>query len=59
MVQKQPFANVFQNSCSYKFCNIHRKITVLQSLFDKVVGHQAFIKIRLQHRYFPVNLRNF
>ena len=35
--------------CSYKFCNTHRKISVLESLFKK----------RLQNRCFPVNIVNF
>ena len=29
---------VLWKSCSLKFCNIHRKIPVLESLFNKVVG---------------------
>ena len=43
--------------CSVKFRNIHRKIPVLESLFNKVSGVQAcrFIKSRLQLRCFPVN----
>ena len=38
----------------------HRK-TVLGSLFNKVAGHQAsnFIKKRIQHRYFLVNIGKF
>ena len=30
--QKQPFTDVLQNSCSWKFWNIHRKTPVLESL---------------------------
>ena len=41
---KQLYADFYQNSCSYNFCNIHRKTSVLQSLFNKVA------------RYFPVNI---
>ena len=37
-MQKQPFANVLQNRCSYKFPNIHKKISVLKSLFNTVRG---------------------
>ena len=37
-MQKQPFANVLQNRCSYKFPDIHKKISVLESLFNKVAG---------------------
>ena len=42
-------------------CYIQRKTTVLESLFSKVVSLEAykFIKKRLQHRYFPVNIANF
>ena len=29
---------------------------VLESFFNKVAGFQAFIKNRLQHRYFPMNI---
>ena len=34
--QKQPFADVLQNRCSGKFCKIHRKTHMLESLFNKV-----------------------
>ena len=33
-LQKQPF--VFQNRCSYEFCNSHTKTAVLESFFNKV-----------------------
>ena len=49
-MQKQPFEDVLQNRCSSTFCNIHRKTPLLESLFNK------FIKKRLQHRYFLVNI---
>ena len=39
--QKQPFVDVVQNSRSLKFRNIHRKTTVLQSLFNKVADFRA------------------
>ena len=41
--------------------DIHRKAPVLESLFSKVTSLEAykFIKKRLQHRYFPVNIANF
>ena len=44
-----------------KVCNIHRKTPVLESLFSKVASLEAykFIKKRLQHRCFPVNIANF
>ena len=46
---------------SYKVRNIHRKTSVLESLFNKFIGLQAcnFTKKRLQHRRFPVNIANF
>ena len=33
-MQKQPFANVFRNRCSYKVSNIRKKISVLESLLS-------------------------
>ena len=33
--------SVLQNRCSYKFRNIHRKTSVLESLFNKVSGLTA------------------
>ena len=42
----QPFANVLQNRFSYEFFRIRKKISVLESLFNKVTGLIAcnFIK---------------
>ena len=56
--QKEPFADVLQKRYSYKFHNNHRKTSVLESLFNKVVDLKAssFIKKRLQHRRFHVNI---
>ena len=44
-----------------KFCNIYRKTPVLESLFDEVAGLKTcnFIKKRLQHRCFSVNILKF
>ena len=44
-----------------KLYNIHRKMPVLESLFSKVASLEAykFIKKRLQHRRFHVNIANF
>ena len=41
-----------------KICNIHRKTSVVESLFSKVATLKAcnFFKMRLQHRCFPVNI---
>ena len=36
-------------SCSWKFCKIHRKATVFESLFNKVVGVK-----RVHHNCFPM-----
>ena len=36
--EKLLFTDVLQNRCSKKFCNIHRKTPVLESLFNKVTG---------------------
>ena len=42
----QPFANILQNKTFYKFPNIRKKISVLDSLFNKVTRLMAcnFIK---------------
>ena len=60
-IQKQPFADVLQNKCSWKFRKFHRKTPVLKSLFNKVAALKAcnFIKKRLQHKCFPVNIAKF
>ena len=44
-----------------KACNIHRKTPVLESIFSKAATLVAcnFIKKRLQHRCFPVNIAKF
>ena len=57
----EPFGDVFQNSCSQKFCSIHRKTPVLESLFNDVAELQAssFIKMWLQHKCFPVEIAKF
>ena len=51
----------FKKGVLKKFHNIHRKTPVLESLFSKVAGLKAcnFIKKRLQHRCFPVNIAKF
>ena len=59
--QKRLLADVLQNRRSKKFRNIHRKTLVLESVFNKVAGLKAynFIKKRLQHRCFPVDIAEF
>ena len=54
----QPFANVLQNRSSYKFHDTCKRISVLESLFDKVTCLMAFnfIKNRPSQRCFPVNI---
>ena len=56
--QKQLLADVLQNRYSYKFYNIHWNNPGLKSLF---AGLQVwnFIKNRLQHRCFSVNIAKF
>ena len=53
-VKKNPFADVLQNMCRWKFCKIHRKTSMLEWLFNKV----AELK-RLYHKCFLWFLRNF
>ena len=43
---KQSFTDVFQDRCSKKFRNIHRKAPVLGSRFNKVSGLKACILIK-------------
>ena len=38
----QPFANVLQNWCFYKFLKIYKKMSVLESLCNKATGLMAF-----------------
>ena len=56
-LQKQP-PEVIIKKRSWKFRNIHRKIPVLESLFNIVADDQDcnVIKKRLQHRCFFVNI---
>ena len=59
-LQKQSFADVSQNRYSYKFCKLHRKALVLESLFKKLKAFGLHLhKIRLQHRCFPVKFAKF
>ena len=59
--QKQQFTEVFRNRCSYKFRNIHRKTSMLESPSDKVVGLNTcnFTEKRLQHRCFLMDIAKF
>ena len=60
-LQKQPFADIFQNRCSYGFRIIHRITLVLEFLLNKVsdLTDCNFIKKRFQHRCFTLNIANF
>ena len=59
--QNQPPELFYKKSCPERFRNILRKITVLESLYNKVSDLQAcnFIKKRLQYRCFQVNIAKF
>ena len=37
-IRKQQYADIIQNKCYWKFLNIHRKTSVLESLSNKVAG---------------------
>ena len=52
---------VLQNRCSYKFPDIHQKISVLKSLFNTVRDLKAhnFNEKYTQHKCFPVNITKF
>ena len=52
---------VLQNRWSYKFPDIHQKISVFKPLFNTVRGLKArnFNKKETQHKYFPVNITKF
>ena len=59
--QKQSFPDILQNRCYEKFHKFHRKASVLEYLFNKVVGLKTcnVIKKRLQHRWFHVKFAKF
>ena len=49
--QKQPFTDVFQNSCSENFfLNVVKKAPVLESPFNKVAGLKDCIFIKKETR---------
>ena len=60
-LQKQSFADFLQNRCSWKFRKFHRKISMLESLFNKAAELKTcnFIKKRLQHRCFSLKFAKF
>ena len=53
----QLFANVLQNKCYYKFPDIHKKKSVLESQFNKVTGLMAATSKKDPNTVvFPVNI---
>ena len=60
-LKKQPPEVFCKKSCSLELRKFHRKIPVLESLFNRVTGLKGcnFIKKRLQHRCFPVKSKTF
>ena len=56
--QKQSFTDAFEYRCSWKFCKFHGKISVLESLLNKIAGLHINQK-RPQHRCFPVKFVKF
>ena len=59
--QKQPPDALYRKICSSEFRNIHRKTPVLESSFIRLAGFKTrnFLKKRLQHRCFPVDIGKF
>ena len=54
-------ADVFQNMCSQKFCNIHRKAPMLESLSIKLQpwNPATLSKTGSKHRCFPVKIAKY
>ena len=60
LLQKQPSKVFCKKSCSQKFLNLRRKIPVLESHYNsRSLQAYNFIKARIQHRFFPVNIARF
>ena len=56
---QEEISTVRSRTCrSLKFCNIHRKMSVLESLLKKVAFVEALKSVegRLQNRFVPVNI---
>ena len=51
--QEQSLTDAFEYRCFWKFRKFHRKISVLETILNKVAGSQLYYK-RLQHKCFPV-----
>ena len=54
----EPVDRRLQVRCSWNFCKFHRKIYMLESLFNNAASLKTcnFVKKRLQHSYVPVKL---
>ena len=58
-IQRQPFPDVLQNRCSWKFCKIHWKTPMLESLFNKVAHVLAYDLYEIfKNIYFPITPQN-
>ena len=57
--QKQSSPDVLQKRCFSTFRSIHRKMSVQESFLESGLKVCNFIKKRLQHRCFPVNIAKF
>ena len=58
-MKKQPFTDVLQNRCSYKFPDIQKKIPALKSLFHKVKDLKACNFNKKRDKRFSVNITKF
>ena len=58
-VQKQPFANVSQNRCFWKFSKIYRKSPMLEPRFNKVAHVLSYDLCEIfKNIYFLIKLQN-
>ena len=60
-LQKQPFRDILQTRCSQKFRKLHRKKSVLESLFNNTAGlrPETLLKTDPSTGAFLETLRNF
>ena len=54
--QRQPPELFYRKTCSWKFCNIHRKTPVLQSPFNRLAGFKTCNFLKRDSKGFPVNI---
>ena len=59
--QKKPLETFYRKGYSLKFRNVQKKTPVLVSPFNRLAGFKTcnFLKKRLQHRCFPMNIAKF